>query len=217
MLGIREYLYSATRVLIICLISYIMESTIPILGADAGLGAAMSPPSTLSQTRVRQRTVRSCQICHQRKVRCDKKLPCSNCVRGKGLCRYPDPERKVRRPHKTTITDVAARLSQLEGVIRTAPSNPDSNQHASQPREASAEISSHGEIAMSQDGDTGTNRNASAEDLLVEDGGSSCYVNEVLLSRILDEVSIPEPFPHWTLRKNSIGERTAVGNGNPQG
>ncbi|KIM99329.1 hypothetical protein OIDMADRAFT_166955 [Oidiodendron maius Zn] len=99
---------------------------------------------------------RSCEICHQRKVRCDKRSPCSNCVRGNNFCRYPKTERQPRRLHKTTITDVSARLSQLE---RT-----DSESH---------EIHSEDRV--------------STEEMLVEDGGSSCYVNEALLFRILAE------------------------------
>ncbi|GJD01330.1 fungal specific transcription factor [Colletotrichum higginsianum] len=57
---------------------------------------------------------RSCHLCHRRKVRCDKKLPCASCIRGGFQCYYPPVGQPVRRVRKTTIADVANRISDLE-------------------------------------------------------------------------------------------------------
>ncbi|KAK0384739.1 hypothetical protein NLU13_7217 [Sarocladium strictum] len=59
---------------------------------------------------------RSCVICHRRKVRCDKQSPCSQCSHGGFSCVYPQPG-PVRRVRKTTITDVASRISDLERTV----------------------------------------------------------------------------------------------------
>ncbi|KAH7131115.1 hypothetical protein EDB81DRAFT_807945 [Dactylonectria macrodidyma] len=64
-----------------------------------------------------RRTERSCVICHRRKVRCDKQSPCSQCSRGGYSCLYPQPGPAVRRVRKTTITDVASRISDLERTL----------------------------------------------------------------------------------------------------
>lgn len=62
---------------------------------------------------------RSCLRCHERKVRCDKGVPCNKCVRLNVPCQYPGPRRAKRRPPKTTVTDVVSRLEQLERSITT--------------------------------------------------------------------------------------------------
>ncbi|CAK7211649.1 hypothetical protein SCUCBS95973_001186 [Sporothrix curviconia] len=59
---------------------------------------------------------RSCIVCHRRKVKCDKTVPCANCVRSGVLCCYPSNKRAPRQP-KTTIADIASRLVQLERTI----------------------------------------------------------------------------------------------------
>ncbi|KAH7123271.1 hypothetical protein B0J13DRAFT_152178 [Dactylonectria estremocensis] len=64
-----------------------------------------------------RRTERSCVICHRRKVRCDKQSPCSQCSRGGYSCLYPQPGPVPRRIRKTTITDVASRISDLERTL----------------------------------------------------------------------------------------------------
>jgi hypothetical protein len=78
-------------------------------------GASDSPTASLMARH--KRMERSCMICHQRKIRCDKRSPGSHCVKADLLCCYPGPERASRRPHKTTITDVAARVAQLKRII----------------------------------------------------------------------------------------------------
>lgn len=72
--------------------------------------------SAMEQVR-RYNVERSCLRCHERKVRCDKAVPCNKCVRLNVPCQYPGPRRAKRRSPKTMVTDVAARLEQLERSI----------------------------------------------------------------------------------------------------
>ncbi|KAM3543097.1 hypothetical protein ARSEF1564_003996, partial [Beauveria bassiana] len=67
-----------------------------------------------------QRYDRSCIVCHRRKVRCDRQSPCSTCTRNRSLCTYPPSNTAVGRVRKTTISDVASRLSSLERSITAA-------------------------------------------------------------------------------------------------
>ena len=46
---------------------------------------------------------RSCIRCRERKVRCDKAVPCSMCLRIKAPCRYPGPERVKCRSQRLSI------------------------------------------------------------------------------------------------------------------
>ncbi|CAG8949108.1 hypothetical protein HYFRA_00002237, partial [Hymenoscyphus fraxineus] len=68
-------------------------------------------------------SARSCVTCRRRKVKCDKKEPCSNCARAGSECVFPAPGRAPRRPKAggkaTTEREEALlkRLKKLEGVV----------------------------------------------------------------------------------------------------
>ncbi|KAF2237244.1 hypothetical protein EV356DRAFT_511953 [Viridothelium virens] len=62
---------------------------------------------------------RSCVTCRRRKVKCDKKHPCSNCVRAHIDCIYPAPGRAPRKVKKSTDGDLMDRLRRLEGIMKS--------------------------------------------------------------------------------------------------
>ena len=62
---------------------------------------------------------RSCVTCRKRKVRCDKRHPCSNCNKAAIECVFPGPGRAPRRSRKTPDTELLARLRRLEGVVQS--------------------------------------------------------------------------------------------------
>lgn len=149
------------------------------LPPPAPISAAPSP-----STSTKHKIERSCITCHQRKIRCDKKSPCANCARHDLFCCYPEPERAGRRPPKTTIADVATRVSRLERTItaltKELPRDTTRglNSSTTPPPEDRSQKKNH-------PGDAGP-----AQEILLQDGDSSRYVNEYLLSRVLDEVII---------------------------
>ncbi|KAF2628170.1 putative Zn(II)2Cys6 transcription factor-like protein [Macroventuria anomochaeta] len=70
--------------------------------------------------------VQACDLCHARKVKCDRKDPCSNCISSKSQClrnrhkRAPRP--KVRTDDK--IQALVQRLSSLEDTVRVTQETP---------------------------------------------------------------------------------------------
>lgn len=60
---------------------------------------------------------RSCITCRRRKVKCDKKNPCSHCVRAKIDCVFPGPGRAPRKSRKPPDAELLERLRRLEGVV----------------------------------------------------------------------------------------------------
>ena len=62
---------------------------------------------------------RSCTTCRRRKVRCDKRHPCSNCSKAGIECIFPGPGRAPRRSKKPPDTELLARLRRLEGVVQS--------------------------------------------------------------------------------------------------
>lgn len=63
--------------------------------------------------------LRSCTTCRKRKVKCDKRHPCSNCNRAAIECTFPGPGRAPRRSRKPPDTELLARLRRLEGVVQS--------------------------------------------------------------------------------------------------
>ncbi|KOC17475.1 putative C6 transcription factor [Aspergillus flavus AF70] len=60
---------------------------------------------------------RSCITCRRRKVRCNKKCPCVNCVKAGIECVFPPPGRAPRKSKRPHDAELLLRLKRLEGVI----------------------------------------------------------------------------------------------------
>jgi ribosomal protein L37E len=144
------------------------------------------PPITPLSARHNKKSELSCLICARRIFRCDKKIPCSRCVYADILYYYPAPKRTSRQPQKTTITEVSAHLARLKRTI-TALSNGASSRPESDINSISAPTPSRGsEVGMTESRTAG----GSHDELIIQDGYSSRYINEALLLRVLEEVSL---------------------------
>ena len=142
------------------------------------------PPSPTASIR-HKRADRSCLLCHQRKIRCDKRSPCANCARADILCCYPGPdERSGRRLPKSTIADVSARVTRLERTINAISKNPSHTDSNLDPMSETRTPPAEGNVS-----ETPMPRDGSGE-ILVQDGLSTRYVNETILSRVLEEVGL---------------------------
>jgi hypothetical protein len=73
-------------------------------------------PSRESSPQSYKLGARSCQGCHQRKVRCDRGLPCTNCFRSGITCVYPTKDKdEARKP--ITLQNISNRLERLEVLL----------------------------------------------------------------------------------------------------
>lgn len=248
----------------------------PSPARTTGTAAATSPAYRVQPRRAapKRAVERSCIVCHRRKVRCDKTMPCANCVRSGVLCCYPSNKRAPRQP-KTTIADIASRLVQLERTIvavaggdgggdgqtdggaddngyesdTPAPVQPPaqarntSYAHSSlgaalerraagraapasisttiattqgdETRSSGTPVGGAGEddTSSARDG-TQSENGAAAQEILLQNAYASRYINELLLSKILEEVrftahnfyrSLPKVLL-TLLRKKSFGQ-----------
>ncbi|KAJ5718377.1 C6 transcription factor [Penicillium malachiteum] len=150
------------------------------------------PPGQSSKDVIKRRydVERSCIRCHERKVRCDRANPCSNCLRAKIPCRYPGPERTKRRSQKkpTARTDqFGPRLAMLERAIATL------TQQAAGERDRLAHTSSSTASTEQTLENTNTHTHASRgspnEGLLVKEGTSTRYMDESLFMQLLERES----------------------------
>ncbi|KAB5583439.1 fungal-specific transcription factor [Coniochaeta sp. 2T2.1] len=139
---------------------------------------------------------RSCILCHRRKIKCDKKHPCSTCTKTGVLCCYPASEQPTaRRPRKTTIADVAERLVRLERTLvaistttsgEGGSSGADADAAEETPWEGGGGRGVGGEGRKEGGGGEGESPSV-LEEFLLQNGDSSRYMNEILISRVLEE------------------------------
>jgi hypothetical protein len=168
--------------------------------APTGLAASASGPPTPQShgrgSRASRQSDRSCVTCHRRKVRCDKRLPCAACARGGRECRYEDVTEKPRRrrPRQTTIADVVSRVSDLERSIVGA-STPSSTQRVPVRRGSSMRrvpdaaqgtpLTAYGPTTVDTE---------STNEVLVQNGPTSQYVDESVISRMIEAVRETPPY-----------------------
>ncbi|EPE29783.1 Zn2/Cys6 DNA-binding protein [Glarea lozoyensis ATCC 20868] len=77
----------------------------------------------------------SCVLCQQRKVRCDRQKPCSNCVKARVECIASIPTLARRRRQKTSETDVMGKLKRYEQLLKTHGVKIDEDEEGSRPSE----------------------------------------------------------------------------------
>lgn len=136
----------------------------------------------------------TCEACRQRKVRCNRKVPCSNCSRFQLSCVYAERSRRgpIKPParvspspsHETPATngsasepsntDILRRLENVEALLKTLvaqglPSN-QPNESQTAPRPAS------------------TSQGASTHELLLGNGERGDYVDDSMFVHVLLDV-----------------------------
>ena len=60
----------------------------------------------------------SCLICRQRKVKCDRRTPCSNCVRAEKQCSFIAPVRGKRKRSRAPKEGLHAKLKRYEDLLK---------------------------------------------------------------------------------------------------
>lgn len=142
----------------------------------------------------KQRAPRSCELCHQRKVKCDKKDPCTPCDRANKLCVYPRPGPRIRRTKRSVQSEMATRIADLENILSQAVYTKSTDQQSPSAGTNKAQsnpdltrvVPSSIETDLAHRCDTGISTPSSA-DILVQKGSTSHYFNEIVLSRVLNE------------------------------
>ncbi|KAI8958637.1 putative C6 transcription factor [Daldinia sp. FL1419] len=61
----------------------------------------------------------SCIICRQRKVKCDRRHPCSNCVKAEKQCNFVAPVRGKRKRTKPPKESLHAKLKRFEELLKS--------------------------------------------------------------------------------------------------
>ena len=135
---------------------------------------------------------RSCVTCRRRKVRCDKRYPCSNCQKAHIDCIFPAPGRAPRKPRKPPDTELLARLRRLEGVVQSLGVQVDDEPAAKdvQASNGSTQVKQEAGTDTGVIGDvrSGNSLNESFGRLVIDDKGRSRYVNNRFWAALSNEV-----------------------------
>lgn len=82
-------------------------------------GDATRPSPDLSSSELSGPRSRSCVQCRSRKIKCDRQIPCSSCVRSGSQCSYPAGlGRAPKRPRRAVDSRVLDRLTRLEVMMK---------------------------------------------------------------------------------------------------
>lgn len=160
------------------------------------LAASPRPVRGVNARDVSRRPVssyRSCHTCHRRKIRCDKREPCSPCSRSDAMCVYPGPEERIKRPRKTTMAGVASRLSNLERLLPATPATPENLTRLNESRNlvvspTGVPSSTHAHEDCSVDAVSMEHRQAFGNEILVRRGSRSQYFSEGFVARVIERV-----------------------------
>ncbi|KAI0441194.1 fungal-specific transcription factor domain-containing protein [Xylaria telfairii] len=130
--------------------------------------------------------LRSCVLCRQRKVKCDRRQPCSNCLRAGANCVHPPGAgRAAKRPRQAVDVKVLDRLSQLETTIRRL-------QQQTKERDAEPQITSESPQALESRvlADEASQETEAATELgrLVVEESQSRYVSNVMWADLTESI-----------------------------
>jgi Fungal Zn(2)-Cys(6) binuclear cluster domain len=172
-------------------------------GRDLERGSEISHRSSKPKARL------SCQLCHQRKVKCDKLNPCSNCRRTGVTCVPVDRQRLPRGRngiHKNTSSesesDLRDRLRRLEQLVESL--SPGNDGHSSTARNAVPSTSfQHSPISSADhvltqplgsvtDAGFDHDESSSSEEVTTHDQGSTGgYLDSPFWENVVHEVGKP--------------------------
>lgn len=85
--------------------------------ADMSLGAPLND-TPFSQQAVKSQRILACVLCHQRKIKCNRKFPCNNCIKTQSHCK-PATLAPRRRRRKIPPQDLVDQLHIYESLLRT--------------------------------------------------------------------------------------------------
>lgn len=127
----------------------------------------------------------SCILCQQRKVKCDRQKPCSNCIKAGAECIQSAPTVPRRRRRKFSEQDIAARLRKCEHLLKKHGVKIEDDDHSDEQHERFP-IENYGNRKPFN---LDTPRDPKAEvGLIFNDKGNSRYVENTLWENLRDEI-----------------------------
>jgi hypothetical protein len=151
---------------------------------------------------------RSCVTCRRRKVKCDKKNPCSNCLRAKIDCVFPGPGRAPRKSRKPPDAELLERLRRLEGVVTSLNAQVEGHEQEAADRDKERHNSTSEGGCPNSNGQSQQSAKVAADNSveglenrfgrLVVENGRSRYINNSFWASLNNEVCALAACSTWT-------------------
>ncbi|KAI1049175.1 hypothetical protein LB506_004658 [Fusarium annulatum] len=174
------------------------------------MSSTLDSPVLTPSTQSDPLPLRSCTFCRQRKVKCDRQKPCSNCIRANNNCSYPAGRgRAAKKSTQTLDARLVDRLQKLENIIKQLTSQVDAT--------ANCLPSSSGTDGESVSTPGGTRNNPSGVDnsapeasidqqlgRLMIDDSKSYYVSNILWANLGNEIEELRDMLHDPLSEGDV-------------
>ena len=79
-----------------------------------------TPPTPTAEDNGSPSKGHACVLCQQRKVKCDRSIPCSACTKSRVECVYRDPAPPRRRKRRTPEDLLIAKVKRYEELLKNA-------------------------------------------------------------------------------------------------
>lgn len=96
----------------------------------------------------------SCLICRQRKIKCDRRDPCSNCTKSEKRCSFVPPVRGKRKVTKSRREGLHAKVKRYEELLKSygATVEPTEHDHEHYDDDSDVETSVNPDVEMTESG-----------------------------------------------------------------
>lgn len=161
-----------------------------MLSTPSGLGGNNNNPELPPPPAYKITRGHSCVLCQQRKVRCDRQKPCTNCIKARAECIPSAPTLPRRRRRKLAETDIVGRLKRAEDLLRKNGVKIDDDDEAEEQRNEEPSYSRpEREPVLSM---SGPRRRYLPPGALFKDKENSHYVENTLWENLRDEIQDPK-------------------------
>lgn len=135
--------------------------------------AFVTTQKTMSSLEDSQNSSRSCITCRQRKIRCDKRSPCSGCQKDKFSCAYPPKVHSRKRMQPESNQDLKLRLKRLEDLVQSLKEASDKDEKS----------------LPAVNSNSSVRRNNADQGRLVVEGGETRYIENSFWITLSNEVT----------------------------
>lgn len=145
-------------------------------------------PRSAGQSNWHSLSSRSCVTCHRRKVRCDRKVPCTNCSKGDWTCVYPSKGRdSSRKP--PSLQDVTDRLERVEAMLLRYCDDQGASRRLAEHEGQGTFVAQDSIQSSTENPPQNFGQRSRPWELLLNDGQRVQYVNNSNLKDLLQDVS----------------------------
>ncbi|KAG4267316.1 hypothetical protein FPRO04_04928 [Fusarium proliferatum] len=178
------------------------------------MSSTLDSPVLTPSTQSDPLPLRSCTFCRQRKVKCDRQKPCSNCIRANNNCSYPAGRgRAAKKSTQRLDARLVDRLQKLENIIKQLTSQVDATANCL-PSSSDTDGESVSTPGGTRNNPSGVDNSAPEASIdqqlghLMIDDSKSYYVSNILWANLGNEIEELRDMLHDPLSEDDVNNPT---------